>query len=87
MNLSDLLPIIRNYKINLETQIALTENLGGVSAIQTSEIAGATVATIADILQRVIDKEIIATESEDTELREIYDNVLEMRETFESRSI
>ncbi len=84
MNLSDFMPAIRSGIANLESQIALAEVLGGMTAIQTAELAGSTVATVADVLQRVIDGDVDASAADEAELRAIYDEVLETRSAFDA---
>lgn len=83
MNLSDFLPALRSAKANLEAQIVLAQALGGMPLMQTADLAGSTVATVADVLQRVIDGMITASEADEAELRAIYDAVLDERNAFD----
>lgn len=83
MNLADFLPAVRSAKANLEAQIALAQALGGMTLTQTADLAGAAVATVADVLQRVIDGAIIASAADEAELRGIYDAVLDERNGFD----
>ncbi len=83
MNLADFLPALRSARANLEAQIALAQALGGMTKNQTGELAGSTVATVADVLQRVIDGTISASEADEAELRAIYDAVLDDRNAFD----
>lgn len=79
MNLSDILPAVRSAADNLAAQITLGKALGGMALTQTAELAGSTVATTADVLQRVIDGAITASAGDEAELRTIYDQVLAAR--------
>lgn len=83
MNLADFLPAVRTAKDNLDAQIDLAQALGGMTLTQTADLAGAAVATVADVLQRVIDGSIAASEADEAELRMLYDDVLATRNAFD----
>ncbi|MFN3469963.1 MAG: hypothetical protein ACK4Z7_09665 [Novosphingobium sp.] len=83
MDLADFLHALRSARANLEAQITLAQALGGMTLTQTADLAGSTVATVADVLQRVIDGAITASEADEAELRAIYDAVLDDRNAFD----
>ncbi|MCY1672119.1 hypothetical protein OVA07_14015 [Novosphingobium sp. SL115] len=84
MNLSEILPFLTASVQTLESHMAMALALRGITLQHTQDLTATTVATVADVLQRLIDGQVSATSGEDATLRALHDNLAAIVATFET---